>query len=64
MLIRDYENILKQSIPEQNVKEDVLTSSVNVPVIQQQFNQDSNYYGNGPMDNPFLDISIEKPVYG
>ena len=64
LLIRDYENLLKQSIPEENLKEDVLTSSVNVPVIQQQFNQDSNYYGNGPMDNPFLDISIEKPLYG
>ena len=66
---RQYEEMIRRAIQEDqearfgdgNGNE---TASVNVPVIQQQFNQDSNYYGNGPMDNPFLDISIEKPVYG
>ena len=62
---REYEELIRRTLEaDQAEKFGEETASVNVPVIQQQFNQDSNYYGNGPMDNPYLDISIERPVYG
>lgn len=64
---RQYEELIKQAIREdQEAKSDNSdnreTASLNVPVIQQQYNMDSNFYGNGPIDNPFLGLSVEKPL--
>jgi hypothetical protein len=63
---RQYEEMIRRAIQEDQEarfgdsgKE---TASLNVPVIQQQYNMDSNFYGNGPMDNPFLGLSVEKPL--
>lgn len=61
---RNYEQLLRQSIPEENLKDGVQTSSLNLPVIQQQYNMDSHTYNPAYMDNPFLGISVEKPMVG
>lgn len=62
---RQYEELIKQAIREDQglTNEGTETASLNVPIVQQQFNQDSNYYEGGSMDNILIDLSIEKPVY-
>ena len=66
---RQYEEMIRRAIQEDQEarfgdSDNKETASLNVPVIQQQYNMDSNFYGNGPMDNPFLGISVEKPMVG
>jgi hypothetical protein len=64
---RQYEEMIRRAIQEDQEarfgdSDGKETASLNVPVIQQQYNMDSNFYGNGPMDNPFLGLSVEKPL--
>ena len=66
---RQYEEMIKRAIQEdQDAKfnsdgSKKETANLNLPVIQQQYNMDSNFYNGGSMNNSYLDLSIDK-AYG
>jgi len=66
---RQYEEMIKRAIQEdQDAKSNSdgskkETANLNLPVIQQQYNMDSNFYNGGSMNNSYLDLSIDK-AYG
>ena len=63
LLRNNYENLLKQSIPEDFEPGDKLTSSMNMQNLNNQNIFEDNYYVGGNMDNRFIELSIDK-AYG